>query len=319
METITIRKFDHTDVDDFIRLSKISFAEEAKASGLTPEDFEQETRRIFRWHMIPYRMLTSLMGIEWEGFVAEIGGKVVGGGMYSGRNKFMSISNLMVDPAYRRMGIGQALLIKRLARLTERGFPFVTAQVLETNSASLANLDKQAFKEYNRYSVYEHSLPIPVFEDEPIPPVRVKDIRRADREAFRALESKITPQTVQNINGSAESQYFLSGWQKIFLSFTHFTKWIKVLAIEGEPIAFLCASYQIHQHKGSLLQPIIADDNLMYLPVVINKAASWLNNAGKESMIMEIPDRQIQVSEYLLNHGWKKQYTWLELIKWLDT
>ena len=106
MKDLTIRKFKHTDVDDFIRLSKLSFAEEALANGITPEDFEQETRRIFRWKMVPYRLLAALMGVKWEGFVAEKGGKVVGGGMYIGRNNRMSITNLRVDPEYRRQGIG---------------------------------------------------------------------------------------------------------------------------------------------------------------------------------------------------------------------
>ena len=159
MNDLTIRKFKHTDVNDFIRISKLSFSEEALANGITPEDFEQETRRIFRWKMIPYRMLTALIGIQWEGFVAEKDGKVVGGGMYVGRNNRMYITNLMIDPQYRRQGIGQALLIRRLERMAERGFPFAMAQVLETNTASLQNLKKQSFEVFNQYSVYEHSLP----------------------------------------------------------------------------------------------------------------------------------------------------------------
>jgi ribosomal protein S18 acetylase RimI-like enzyme len=107
MNNLKIRNFKCTDVDEFLRVSKLSFSEETLASGITPEDFEQETRRIFRWKMIPYRLLTALIGIKWEGFVAEKDGKVVGGGMYIGRNNRMSITNLMVDPEYRRQGIGR--------------------------------------------------------------------------------------------------------------------------------------------------------------------------------------------------------------------
>jgi hypothetical protein len=81
MNDLNIRNFKYMDVDDFIRISKLSFAGEWTAEGLTPEDFERETRRIFQWKMIPYRLLTALIGIKWEGFVAEKDGKVVGGGM----------------------------------------------------------------------------------------------------------------------------------------------------------------------------------------------------------------------------------------------
>jgi hypothetical protein len=35
-------------------------------------------------------------------------------------------------------------------------------------------------------------------------------------------------------------------------------------------------------------------------------------------MTVEIPDRQVPVHDYLLEHGWVKTYTWLECIKWLD-
>ena len=177
-------------MDDFIRLSKISFAEETLAEGITPEDFEQETRRIFRWKMLPYRLLTALMGIKWEGFVAEKDGKVVGGGMYIGRNNRMSVTNLMVDPEYRRQGVGQALLARRLERLTERGFPFVMAQVLETNTASLQNLRKQNFEVFNQYSVYEQTLPLPESNDSSIPSITIREISRSDRALFREIENK---------------------------------------------------------------------------------------------------------------------------------
>ncbi len=135
MSEIKIREFKHTDVEAFIRLTRSSFANEWIASGMTLENFADQTRKIFRWKMIPYRLLTALSGIQWEAFVAEKDGHVVGGGMYMGRRNRLVLTNLMVEPEYRRQGIGQALLIKRLERLRERKVPFVTVQVLETNEA----------------------------------------------------------------------------------------------------------------------------------------------------------------------------------------
>jgi GNAT superfamily N-acetyltransferase len=305
-------------VDDFISISKLSFAEESIAAGITPEDFEQETRRIFRWNMIPYHILTALMGIKWEGFVAEKDGKVVGGGMYVGRNNQMTITNLMVDPAYRRQGIGQAILIKRLQRLADRGFPYVTAQVLETNTASLGNLKKQDFIEFNRYSVYERSLPLAIFKDSTIPPFIVRDINRSDGECFSVLERKSTSPVVLQVNGSVGTRYFLSVWQKIFARYTRYTKWIKTFVSKGKTIGFLGAEFQLHQRKGFLLQPVIMDEDLLYLPAMIQEAGAWLAESGKESMIVEIPDERLYIREILQKNGWKRQYTWIELIKWLD-
>ena len=318
MEDFFIRKFEYIDVDDFIRLSKISFAEESIAAGLTPEDFERETRRIFQWKMIPYKLLTRLMGIKWEGFVAKKDGKVVGGGMYIGRNNRMTLTNLMVEPAYQRQGIGQALLIKRLERLRELGYPYVTTQVLDTNFASLGNIKKQNFEIYNQYSVYEHSLPLTDSSDTSIPPITFREINRTDKVLFREIEKKTTPVDVLRINGSMETRFFLSTWQKLYFRYSRYSKWIKVVVAQGKPIGFLCADFQQQQRKGFLFQPVITDEGMQFLPAIIQKVGTWLEGSGRESMVVEIPDRQIQIRDHLLKNRWKKQYTWLELIKWLD-
>jgi ribosomal protein S18 acetylase RimI-like enzyme len=233
MNDLKIRNFKYTDVDDFIRISKLSFAEETLAQGITPEDFEQETRRIFRWKMIPYRVLTALMGIKWEGFVAEKDGKVVGGGMYIGRNNRMSVTNLMVDPEYRRQGVGQALLVRRLERMTERGFPFAMVQVLETNTASLQNLRKQNFGVFNQYSVYEHTLPLPEINSSS-KLISVREITHSDSAVFKEIECKTTPSSILDVKGSAETQYYLSGWQRIYARFTRYSKWIKAVVSSGD-------------------------------------------------------------------------------------
>jgi ribosomal protein S18 acetylase RimI-like enzyme len=318
MNDLNIRNFKYTDVDDFIRISKLSFAEETLAQGITPEDFELETRRIFRWKMIPYRLLTALMGIKWEGFVAEKDGNVVGGGMYIGRNNRMSVTNLMVDPEYRRQGVGQALLARRLKRMAERGFPFAMAQVLETNTASLQNLRKQKFDVFNQYSVYEHTLPLPEINDSSMPPISVRQNSRADRALFKEIEDKTTPQFVLSVKGSAETQYFMSGWQEIYARFARYSRWIKAVVASGETIGFLCGGFQDRQQKGLIIQPVVKEGYLDLIPSMLQKAGTWLERSGRKSMIVEIPDRWVNTRNYLLENGWKKQFTWLELVRWLD-
>jgi len=306
------------DVDDFIRISKLSFAGEWTAEGLTPEDFERETRRIFQWKMIPYRLLTALMGIKWEGFVAEKDGKVVGGGMYIGRDKRMSVTNLMVDPEYRRQGVGQALLVRRLERMAERGFPFAMAQVLETNTASLQNLWKQGFEVFNQYSVYQHTLPLPQINDSSTPPISMREISRADRALFKEIEDKTTPFSVLSVKGSTDTQYFLSGWQRIYTRFTRYSRWIKALVASGETIGFLCAGFQDRQQKGLLIQPIVDENSLDLIPSMLQNAGTWLEQAERKSMIVEIPDQWRKTRDDLLENGWKRQFTWLELVRWLE-
>jgi ribosomal protein S18 acetylase RimI-like enzyme len=308
MSELKIRGFTHKDVDDFIRIARVSFAEEWRADGLTPEDFARETRRIFRWKMIPYRLLTALMGIQWEGFVAELDGKVVGGAMYVGREGRMSLTNLMVDPAYRRRGVGQALLVRRLERLKERGFPFVTAQVLESNTASLENLKKQGFEIFNRYTVYERSL-TGADESHPLPAgLTLREIRPSDRAAFKEIEAATTPAGVLRLKGSAEVQYFPSVWQRLYDRFSGFSRWIRVVETEGRVVGFLCARYQNKQKKGLILQPVVLNEHLDLLPVLLDQAAGWTKQAGRDGAAVEISERWGEFGE-----GWERLYRWLEL------
>lgn len=313
MDNLKIRNFTHRDVDDFIRIARASFAQEWSADGLTPEDFERETRRIFRWRMIPYRLLTALMGIQWEGFVAEWDGKVVGGGMYIGREGRMTLTNLMVDPAYRRRGVGQALLVRRLERLKERGFPFVTAQVLESNTASLENLRKQGFVVFNRYTIYERSLSGSAGKSPAPAGLVIRDILPSDRAVFKAIETTITPSEVLRLKGSAEAQYFPSVWQRIYARFSGVTRWIKAVEYEGEVVGFLCAGYQARQRKGQVLQPVVRENRLDLLPAMLDQVASWMAQTGREGLTVEVP-AELNVEGEMIANRWTRQYGWLELV-----
>lgn len=35
-------------------------------------------------------------------------------------------------------------------------------------------------------------------------------------------------------------------------------------------------------------------------------------------MVVEIPYQWTNIRDYLLENGWKRQFTWLELVGWLD-
>ena len=151
-----------------------------------------------------------------------------------------------------------------------------------------------------------------------MPPISVREISHSDRALFKEIEDKTTPHSVLSVKGSAETQYFLSGWQRIYARFTRYSKWIKAVVASGETIGFLCAGFQDRQQKGLLIQPIVKEDCLDLLPAMLQKAGAWLEQSGRKSMIVEIPDQWTKIRDYLLENGWKKQFTWLELVRWLD-
>ena len=72
------------------------------------------------------------------------------------------------------------------------------------------------------------------------------------------------------------------------------------------------------QHKGYLLQPMLLDEHLPYLPAMIQNASTWLTGAGKETMVVEVSDHRTLIHDTLIHYVWEKQHTWCELVKWLD-
>lgn len=316
MADFKIREFTHQDTEEFIRVSESAFADEWLADGMTPDGFASQTRQIFRWKMIPYKLLTALMGIQWEAFVAEADDHPVGGAMYIGQKNRMVLTNLMVEPAYRRRGIGQALLVKRLERLTQRGVPFAIVKVLETNEASLGNLRKQGFVEYHRKSAYERSLPITVNEkDNRI--IVGREMNTSDRKLLRAIEKKgVSPFVLHN--HSAETEYFPSLWQKMYVRFVGNHYWVRAFDADGVTIGFLGADHTHPMTTGYMYQPVIAPENMLYLPTMLHQAGTWMETIGLQSAKIEIPDRPIEVVTYLLETGWVKKHTWIYLVKWLD-
>ncbi len=66
------------------------------------------------------------------------------------------------------------------------------------------------------------------------------------------------------------------------------------------------AGFQDRQQKGLLIQPIVNLNYLDLIPSMRQKAGAWLEQAGRKSMIVEIPDQWIKIRDYLLENGWKR-------------
>jgi hypothetical protein len=104
----------------------------------------------------------------------------------------------------------------------------------------------------------------------------------------------------------------------MYARFARYSRWIIAVETSGETIGFLCAGFQERQQKGLLIKPVVAEDCLDFLPALFQKAGTWLEKSGRESIIVEIPDQWEESRKYLVENGWKKQYTWVELVRWLD-
>jgi len=317
MNKIQIRNFRYNDVDALLDIAQVSFSDEMAAEGMTPEAFEQQVRRMVAGRMLPYTLLAAVRGVKWELLVAEIEGVVAGCGMYSGR-KHMYLSTLMVAPAYRRQGIGQALLMRRIQRIAERNYPVATVKVLSTNQASLGNLRKQDFEVCDRYSVYEHRLPLSVPDHAPLPAIVSRPVRAADKPMFRGLEQQSTHPIVLRVSDSLIGSYFPSVWDRMFDFMIRDTTWSRTFELNRGLVGFLAVTTSQGQSKGLVLRPIVLDEHVAILPAMIHEAAERLTHAGKTAVQVILPDDHVQIAESLEQSGWTKVISWILLVKWLD-
>lgn len=311
-----IRPFQPEDVTALTQIAKDSFADEFKARGETPESFMQQIRLVTRWRMIPFKLLTAVAGYKWEIFVAEVEGEVVGCGGYLGRKK-MELANLMVHPHYRRRGIGRALLQQRLQRLTELGYPCVTTTILADNQASLGNVQQQGFEIFDQYTYFEAPLPLPDSTTNRPDDIFSRPIQPADKPAFSALEMRITTLLWQQIAGSASDNYFSSPRDRLIGWLSGAQRWGRAFYRQGELIGFLAAVTSKSQGKGGISRPVVADENLADLPVMLHAAADWLGQLGKTAVQIAVPDARQEMRQTLLSQGWHATHTWVRLVKWL--
>ena len=312
-----IREFRHTDLDALINIAKVSFAEEYTASGQSPESFAHQVRMATRGRMIPLRLSSYLAGIQWKFFVAEVDGLVVGCGSYMGRET-MELANLMVHPQYRRRGIAQALLAKRLQHLREKGYPYVKTTVLATNEASLGNLRKQEFDIFDRFTVLEIPLPLQHQATDFSDNITSRPVQQSDITTFQELEQQISNPVWLQIQGSAASNYFPSFGERLMQKLSNAQRWVRVFIQDEQAIGYLSATTAGNQTKGTVFRPVIAQEHVEYLPHMLNEAAVWLRQLGKETIRIGVPDKREQLMQELMNRGWVKTVSWVQLVKWLE-
>lgn len=310
MTHLEIRPFRYDDLDALIDLGRISFADEMRAQGISPEAFSQQIRLATRGRMVPFRLLSLLTGFRWQMFVAELDGRIVGCGGYVGERP-ARLANLMVHPDYRRRGIGQALLVHRLQALARRGVPYAVTTVLATNEASLGNLTKQGFRRFDQYTIWEIPLPYPKTMVESIISRPPQD---ADRGMLAQLEQRLFGELVR-YGGSTLPNYFAAGLSKIRDRLMGTTRWARIFEWDGVVIGGLAAQSSSNHRSGIISRPLLDPDQPGLLPSMLVDGADWVQSQGKSAVQMGIPEQLDSVGDVLEEVGWKRSHRWVQLVK----
>lgn len=310
-----IREFEYTDLEALINIAKVSFAEEYTANGQSQESFAHQVRMVTRGRMIPFKLLSALAGTQWKLFVAEINDQVVGCGGYLG-SQSIELANLMVHPDYRRRGVGQALLEERLHHLREKGYPYVKTTVLASNQPSLRNLYKQQFEAFDSYTVFETTTPFDYNVSSLSNKISSRPTRQSDIYIFKELEEQIANSVWLQIQGSATPNYFPSISDRLMQKLTNTQRWTRTFFKNNRIIGFLSATTSKDQKSGAIFRPVIAQENIQYLPQFLQEASIWLRRLGKEKIRIGIPNDRGYLVEEMLSNKWIEAVSWIQLVKW---
>jgi len=142
-----IRELRRSDGPRFIELMNQNFPEENALLGNRPQEFEKVIERAFRWDTRFLLGLLRLLGRPIvRVLVIEGDGHPVATTMLTFPAVASYVSNVVVDPAYRRRGYAKAMLeeARRNARRNHRRY--VVLDVLETNSGARALYDSVGYR-----------------------------------------------------------------------------------------------------------------------------------------------------------------------------
>jgi len=314
MPLIQIRSFQISDLEAIARLAHLSFADPSLQEGGTPAAVTQRLRSLTSPRI---RILTRLLRYRIEMTVAEIDGNVAGFIMLTGRDQ-INLNTLMVDPQYRRCGIGVALMEQSFQHVRSWGYPFTTAEVLATNLPSARLCQKLGFELYDTFTTYETPLPLSL----PVGPSpriwsRLRPSQRGERANFTEIERKLVSTTDLLVRGSAARIYFPSFYRRLIDLREHkqYQAWIveKVASCLG----FQYAHSSLGNPKGTLTRPLLPDAHLNCLPSIVELAGDWFFGLGKTSLRLEVPAERPHLIEHLSSWSWQPSVGWLCLVKWL--
>ena len=250
--------------------------------------------------------------------VAEVDGNVAGFVMITGRDP-VNMNTLMVDPQYRRYGIGAALVEETFQRAQVWGYPFATAEVLITNLPSVRLCQKLGFEVYDTYTTYETPLPLSQpAEHSPRNWITLRPVQEGDRATFTKIERNLVSEIDLQVRGSAARTYFpsLYRWLVDYREHKQYQAW--AVEKDGRRLGFQYVHSSLGNLKGTLTRPMLPDACLDFLPSIVEMAGDWFVELGKNCLRIEAPAERPQLMEKLASWNWQPSVGWLCLVKWLD-
>jgi ribosomal protein S18 acetylase RimI-like enzyme len=277
-----IRELRRADVPALFPLLQIGFPEEESLIGSTPEGFARVARRIYRWDAQFLLGLLRLVGRPiFRFFVAEEDSHVVGTTILTYPERAGYVSTVMVDPAYRRRGLAQALLERAREATARTGRKYIVLNVLRANAPAIALYERIGYRRLGdggTFLVRESTGPVP-----PAPSPSVRGFQPHDAHGLVEITRRATPPEVLEVlppsAGAIRGSDFVD---RILVSSTQ--AW--VVDRGRGPEAHVSASMGGLSPVGHLSDPIVGEEARPEdVAALLRTAIAWCTARGAPRII----------------------------------
>jgi ribosomal protein S18 acetylase RimI-like enzyme len=315
MPKTLLRNFRNSDLDAVTRLAHLAFSDPHLQESGTPQALADRLRSLRRAHI---RLFSRLLRYRLEMIVAEVDGDVAGFIMATGRDH-IDMNTLMVDPQYRRAGIGAALLEETFRRIHSWGYQFATAEVLVANQPSARLCEKLGLEVYDTCTTYQTRLPLSQpAEHSPKNWVTLRPVREGEQAGLAEIERKLVSPVELQVRGSATRLFFPSLYRRMvdYRDHKQYQAW--VVEKDGQKMGFQYLHSNLGNSKGTLARPLLPDAQLNFLPSIVEMAGDWFTELGKDTLRLEVPADRPYLLDSLTAWSWQPSFGCLNLVKWLD-
>jgi ribosomal protein S18 acetylase RimI-like enzyme len=297
-----LRDLGPRDAAALFELTRVSFPEESVLLGFRPEAMERVLRRLFRPHIRLLLGLARLAGRPvFRYFVLEEGGRLVAGTLLTYTERAGYVSNVSVDPAFRRRGFARQLLLRAQAETARRHRRYVVLDVLSTNAPAIALYRSLGYRPLRTVHLWSRELG----PGEPPAAPASRPYRPGDLPELLAAARAELPDEVDAVLPTGPGEFGATSFVDALLAARSYPRTVE---IDGRPAAYLHLSASQTQTSGNLrlvVAPSVAPERL--LPALAEGFA-WARAAGAQRIVAQLPDYKRAATAVLRAAGFTPVY-----------
>jgi len=304
-ESVLIRDFHKSDLDDVLDLLPKCFAKEFEISGFDPAHLRDTINRAYGRIGRLFLGASKLLGREPIRFlVAEVRDKVVGTTIISSEGRVGYISAVMVSPDQRRKGIATTLMKNAVEYVRQRRMQRAVLHVVSTNSPAKGVYSGLGFEEFEQIAYLVADIDSISVQGN-VAGLETRPYLGADIDETYSLYRASENPSHLRIFDFNKSQLRTPFWQRIF----HFGTSKRIIALRaGKIVGSVVASYTTAKEAGSIssLQVRPEDRSQGIENALANAAIGEMRKSKAGRIVATVPATRPELIEMLKRSGFQE-------------